>query len=877
MEAADFAIYRLPAPMTPPRPWTRRDSLVALALLLLPLLFFQPLLGLVGARRYLAEGDFIDQFLAFAGFAVRELAAGRLPLWNPYAYGGAPFWADIQSAVAYPPNLLLYLAAAGVWGRLPLLALELQVLLHLGLCACFTYLFARRHLGDRGGALLAALCFGLGGYLTGYPMLQLAILEGVTWLPLLLWAIERAAEGEGVAGRRAAADGAGGLVGGAAADGDAAADAGIRSTTPMARRLRPDPRQALALALILLAGHPQTALHLGCIGLAFALWRGWSGRTSVPNTPPPPAVLGEGAGGWGRVRAGVEGWGQFRAGAGVRERIRDGLHDPRLRPAATYLLSALLALLLAAPGWLPALDFMRRSTRASADYAMLSGGFPPAELLGALLPGLTLWSPLYLGLLPLLLALAALSRWLLPGVGDRGGKADGDLGYGDLGDADLKDGVLAGAEPPVSERSTTAARADASPPPAIWPLLGLAALLLSLGRNAFAFDLFYLLAPGFDLFRGQERAAVAVSFSGAMLAGWALTRWRRGGGDIGRIVAWGGAAAAGLGALLAAVAAPELRAAAARLSLLGLAAAALAGVMAAGRLGRRGLTVALGLLLLLDLRLATGRVNLQAGAPGELEGGAIVASLRESAPQRVENEQRLPPNFGLLQGVEATSGASPLKLAHWEALRAGLADQPARWWDLMAVSHVLTWKDHLDLPSERLLSQGSAAEPVYLHRLESAGPQLWWAASAEGVADDAAALDQLRDPTFPVFSHALLHDGASADAAAEGVREAPAPAQGSDVALADRGTGFVSARTHSGAPGWLVFSEVYDPGWRAWVDGATAPVLRADVALVAVPVPAGEHAVLLRYTAPWVWRGIGMGLLGLALWLGLVVAGRRRR
>ena len=762
--------------MTPPLPWTRRDSLVALALLLLPLLFFQPLMGLVGGRQYLAEGDFIDQFMAFAGFAVRELADGRLPLWNPYAYGGAPFWADIQSAVAYPPNLALYLTAAAVWGRLPLLALELSVLLHLGLSAALTYGFARRHLGDRGGALLAALCFGLGGYLSGYPMLQLAILEGVTWLPLLLWAIERAA------------------------DGDAAADGGQQSAKSGARRPRPDPWQALALALIILAGHPQTALHLGIIGLGFALWMGW---------------------GWARS----------------------------LRPTATYLLSALLALLLSASGWLPALDFMRRSTRASADYAMLSGGFPPAELLGALLPGLTHWSPLYLGLLPLVLALAAMGRWLRAEAG------------GDRPLAPAGDGMAA----PVEELA----------PPAIWPILGLAALLLSLGRHAFAFDLFYLLAPGFDLFRGQERAAVAVSFSGAMLAGWALARWRRGDGGIGRAVALGGVAAAGLGALLAAVAAPELRAAAGRLSLLGLAAAALAGGAATGRLSRRALTAALMLLVLGDLYLATAGVNLQAGAPAELNGGAIVAALRESAPQRVENDHRLPPNFGMLHGVEATSGASPLKLAHWEALRSGLADQPARWWDLMAVSHVLTWKDRLDLPSERLLSQGNAAEPIYLHRLESAGPQLWWAASAEAVGDDTAALARLRDPDFPVFSHVLLHDDAPTDAAAEGALASSAPAPGSDVALADRGTGFVSARTQSGAPGWLVFSEVHDPGWRAWVDGSAAPVLRADLALVAVPVPAGEHEVLLRYTAPWVWRGIAVGLLGLALWLGLVVTGRR--
>ncbi|HEV2108231.1 MAG TPA: YfhO family protein [Thermomicrobiales bacterium] len=49
------------------------------------------------------------------------------------------------------------------------------------------------------------------------------------------------------------------------------------------------------------------------------------------------------------------------------------------------------------------------------------------------------------------------------------------------------------------------------------------------------------------------------------------------------------------------------------------------------------------------------------------------------------------------------------------------------------------------------------------------------------------------------------------------------------------------------APGFLVVSEVYEPGWRAYVDGERVEVLPTDHVLRGVPIPAGEHIVELRY------------------------------
>ncbi len=53
--------------------------------------------------------------------------------------------------------------------------------------------------------------------------------------------------------------------------------------------------------------------------------------------------------------------------------------------------------------------------------------------------------------------------------------------------------------------------------------------------------------------------------------------------------------------------------------------------------------------------------------------------------------------------------------------------------------------------------------------------------------------------------------------------------------------------TTTDAAGLLTLSEVYDPGWNAYVDGEPVDLLRANYTLRAVPIPAGIHSVELRY------------------------------
>ena len=73
------------------------------------------------------------------------------------------------------------------------------------------------------------------------------------------------------------------------------------------------------------------------------------------------------------------------------------------------------------------------------------------------------------------------------------------------------------------------------------------------------------------------------------------------------------------------------------------------------------------------------------------------------------------------------------------------------------------------------------------------------------------------------------------------------------------------ARVSTGAAGLVVFSEVFDPGWTAFVDGKATPVHLVDHILRAVHVPAGSHLIELRYQTPMLGAGAVITVLTIAI------------
>lgn len=172
---------------------TRKDLLNCMILIGLWLFFFWRLFTPVSADQVsFKPGDFSAQFVAFGGYQYARFVEGEIPLWNPYNNGGLPFVADPQSAVFYPPRWIT-LALSRIAGGWSYNALQLEAAFHVLALSFLMYLLLRRLTLDAAhshiGALIAAIIVAYGGFTSGYPPLQLALLEGFIWLPLVLLAI----------------------------------------------------------------------------------------------------------------------------------------------------------------------------------------------------------------------------------------------------------------------------------------------------------------------------------------------------------------------------------------------------------------------------------------------------------------------------------------------------------------------------------------------------------------------------------------------------------------------------------------------------------------------------------------------------------------
>jgi hypothetical protein len=110
----------------------------------------------------------------------------------------------------------------------------------------------------------------------------------------------------------------------------------------------------------------------------------------------------------------------------------------------------------------------------------------------------------------------------------------------------------------------------------------------------------------------------------------------------------------------------------------------------------------------------------------------------------------------------------------------------------------------------------------------------------------------------------------------EGMPSRRGPAGSVPVRVVSSGVDTMTLTVTVPAEAVVLVRAAFDPGWRARVDGRTAPVVPADFIDLGVTVPAGRHTVHLTYQD----RGIGWGLAGSLVFVvglaGAAVALRRR-
>jgi hypothetical protein len=625
---------------------------------------------------------------------------------------------------------------------------------HFFLLATSVWLLGRLAIGSRFGALVTALTFAYSGLLTAYPIQQIPILRTAVWMPLLLICLIRAFE---------------------------------------SRSLRWTVLAALALALDVLAGHPQLLLfqlYGLTLYVAYRCWEVWPDRRAIAVT------IGQ------------------------------------------YALFGVLGFAIAGVQVLPSYEFMRLSDRAAADYTFTSVGFSPFEFLfDAVAPRIIGGLPPYVGILPLLLAVIAIRfvrRPLLP----------------------------------------------------YFVLLATLGLVVSLGGNTYLHSLLYLFGPGFALFQHQERAIYLYTLAMSVLAGYGaaflvgvLTRRQR--ASLIRL-GWIGLA----GVVAALVVAGVLYAGYLLVEATGRAyrwrdvigwynwfvfmyclALALLALRLLWRRGRPLVLAAIPAAILLDVFTVSWNHDLSPLPPAQLYVPSQIVQFVEAERSvfRVADYTVLNGNHGLVYLVPTIDGTYGMFIERYIALRAALPVERA--YELLNVRYVLTRQE----PADDV--QVVLTEPFHEHLNRVLGvsdglERVTVVPRARIVTSDSETLARLGAPDFDARAELLLTapiDGAVDGGSGEAhVRERRANALDVDVAASG---------------GYLLLSEMDYPGWRAEVDGAERPLVRANYAFRALALHPGDRRVRIIYDPPSLKLGaLVTGLaLGAAVGLMLLAVWRRRR
>ncbi|MBI3740943.1 MAG: YfhO family protein, partial [Chloroflexi bacterium] len=737
-------------------------------------------------------------------------------LWNPYLFAGMPFVCDIQSGIFYPLNLLAFFLS----DPFTLRDMEYLSVLHFAIAGIGMYAFLRW--GEwklESTSNLQPLTSNIQSLTSNFNLSRLACLAGAmafefsdlfithfgnlnliaasAWMPIILLFYRRAVL-------------------------DQRAGFAILS--------------GIFLALAFLAGHAQAFLFsviaLGLMAayhIADGRWqiaelslRGAAQKNQHREQDKLPSIF---------EKANERAKATKQSPLSVLG-IASSLRSAPLLAMTFAILTALVAFGLAAPILFPVAEFSQLTTRAAYSYAQAAEfSLPPAQLIGLFVPGFfgrgpqNAWGPWqrvevgYIGILPILLALLAI--------------------------------IL---------------RRDA--PTRFFGIVALIGLALALGGYSILHGWLYQFVPGFGQLRAPARFIFLFDFALAALAALgfdfllhALPRaseiiFKR----VARSLPWifllvalaAGATAyaililgQGQDAILFQRIANAANALAFFILLFGLSVPLI--VARATRFFRaRVWSIAALALIFFDL-FSLG-ANVDSGADDPMRAYAhpdAIAFLKSDGnffrvdPIGTGVENLWQPDTSILYNFFDVGGDNPLVLADFDRYWQSLGSRSSALYDLLNVKYLIGRKNiSLDRAKFRVAYDGDPALNVYENTRVL--PRAFIVNEARVVANRAEAWDAIHAADFDP-SRVVILEGMTVD------RRPSTVGDGAKVKIVGYGPNEIMLETNSARAGYLVLSEIYFPGWRAWIDDREVAVSRANYLFRAIELPAGAQRVRFLY------------------------------
>ncbi len=487
---------------------------------------------------------------------------------------------------------------------------------------------------------------------------------------------------------------------------------------------------------------------------------------------------------------------------------------------------------MAAVQLLPGLEYLSHTARTGLGFDAKGNGFPIQDVIQFIFPSImSQWSPLYVGLIGLILACIALWRRI-----------------------------------PMS---------------LFWGAVTLLALGLSFGKNSPFYALLYNIMPGLRFFRGQERGAFLIAFSLATLAGMGAAH----------IVGWeklqdfkatrriqqaivGIVVLCGVALVLIFVAwvgnhdayGSTIQPMAFTLLMSVLTLATVSWVLNDPQ--NKAKQVLITGLLILDLFTLSMDSHFNYDSippqnqlsfnPPEMVATALAD---HEEPFRVDGYRVLNDNYGSLYDLADMRGISPLFLEGPNSLISGDLINP-RAWELFAVKYVYTDWEQMPIASEIIANGEDRYGKVNMHRLSDPRPFANLVYETRIVANEAEARSLLNDNSINFRRAVILEQQPTISVTGD-------PAS-STATVTDFKPEALKIAVNTATNAILSVALPYYPGWVARLDSSNIPILRAYGMLSAVEVPSGNHTVTFTYE-PLSYK-IG-ALISLLTWGAFIIFG----
>ncbi len=488
---------------------------------------------------------------------------------------------------------------------------------------------------------------------------------------------------------------------------------------------------------------------------------------------------------------------------------------------------------LAAIQLLPGLEYLSHTARTGLTFEAKGNGFPIQDVVQFIFTNVvSQWSPLYIGIVGLVLAGITLWRRL--------------------------------------------------PESVFWGIVALVALGLSFGKNSPIYAIFYNVLPGLRFFRGQERGAFLIAFSLATLAGIGaahLINWEKLQDFkatrriqqvlIGLVIL--------CGVVLALVMVgwmgnhdtygPYIQPVALSLILAVLTLGLIVWLLDAPKSTiRQSLLAALLIFDLFTLSM-DNHFNYDPIPPQkqlDFNPPPMVATAKADTdiPFRVDGYRVLNDNYGGLFDVADMRGISPLFLEGPNSIINGSLINPTAW-ELFAVRYVYTDWEQMPVPSTIIATGEDRYGKVNMHKLTDPRPFANLVYDMRIVANDAQALANLNDTNLQLRRTVILEQQPD-------LKIGNGSTEGGNAVVTEFKPESFTIIVNTPSNTLLSVAHPDYPGWVATVDGNTTPILRAYGALAAVTVPIGSHLVVFKYN-PLSYK-IG-AIVSVIAWITVVILG----